>query len=168
MRRRGIRKRGGATYRLIRYADDFVVMVYGTRGHAETLREEVSEVLAPVGLRLSEAKTHVVHLDEGFDFLGRRIQRGRKRGVLVPLGNCCLSRADVPRVRRHPVGEAYDGLAAAADISASGEVWSRTGWPYWPGRLGSRGWTHCWPGSWSRDRALHPVGSHGVGSEQRY
>jgi RNA-directed DNA polymerase len=80
-RRRGIRKRGGATFRLIRYADDFVVMVYGTREHAEALRGEVADVLAPMGLRLSEAKTHVVHLDEGFDFLGWRIQRRRKRGT---------------------------------------------------------------------------------------
>jgi RNA-directed DNA polymerase len=80
-RRRGIRKRGGATFRLVRYADDFVVMVHGTREHAEALRAEVSDVLAPMGLRLSAAKTHVVHLDEGFDFLGWRIQRHRKRGT---------------------------------------------------------------------------------------
>jgi RNA-directed DNA polymerase len=37
-------------------------------------------VLAAMGLRLSEAKTRIVHLDEGFDFLGFRIQRHRKRG----------------------------------------------------------------------------------------
>lgn len=80
-RRRGIRKRGGATYRLVRYADDFVIMVYGTREHAEALRAEVADVLAPLGLRLAEAKTSVVHLDEGFDFLGWRIRRRRKRGT---------------------------------------------------------------------------------------
>jgi len=80
-RRRGIRKRGGATYRLVRYADDFVVMVAGTREHAEALQAEVAVVLAPLGLRLSQAKTHVRHLDEGFDFLGWRIQRRRKRGT---------------------------------------------------------------------------------------
>lgn len=79
--RQGIRKRGGATYRLIRYADDFVVMVYGTREHAEALREQVTQILAPLGLRLSDAKTRVVHFDEGFDFLGWRIQRRRKRGT---------------------------------------------------------------------------------------
>ena len=38
-------------------------------------------MLAPMGLRLSGAKTRVVHLDEGFDFLGFRIQRRRKRGT---------------------------------------------------------------------------------------
>ncbi len=79
-RRRRHRKRGGATYRLVRYADDFVVMVAGTREHAEALRDEVSAVLAPMGLRLSEPKTRVVHIDEGFDFLGFRIQRRRWKG----------------------------------------------------------------------------------------
>ena len=37
-------------------------------------------MLAPMGLRLSEAKTRVCHIDEGFDFLGWRIQRRRRRG----------------------------------------------------------------------------------------
>ncbi len=75
------RNRGHATYRLVRYADDFVVMVAGTRDHAEQLRGEVEQVLAPMGLRLSEAKTGVVHIDEGFDFLGFRIQRHIKEGT---------------------------------------------------------------------------------------
>jgi hypothetical protein len=34
-----------------------------------------------MGLRLSEAKTRVCHIDEGFDFLGFRIQRRTKRGT---------------------------------------------------------------------------------------
>jgi RNA-directed DNA polymerase len=69
------RRRGGAVMRLIRYADDFVVMIAGTREHAEALWNEVAAVLAPMGLRLSVDKTRVVHVDEGFDFLGWRIQR---------------------------------------------------------------------------------------------
>jgi RNA-directed DNA polymerase len=74
------RKAGAPTYRLVRYADDFVVMVKGTREHAEALRGETSTVLAPIGLRLSEEKTRVCHIDEGFDFLGYRIQRRSRRG----------------------------------------------------------------------------------------
>ena len=74
------RKAGVPTYRLVRYADDFVVMVKGTREHAEALRAETSMVLAPIGLRLSEEKTRVCHIDEGFDFLGYRIQRRSRRG----------------------------------------------------------------------------------------
>ena len=56
-------------------------MVSGDRHHAEALREEVAAVLAPLGLRLAPEKTRVVHIDEGFDFLGFHIRRMRKRGT---------------------------------------------------------------------------------------
>src|SRR5271163_4554076 len=74
------RHAGGAIYRFVRYADDFVVMVSGSRDNAKALRDEVASVLAPMGLRLSEEKTKVCHIDEGFDFLGFRIQRRLQRG----------------------------------------------------------------------------------------
>ncbi|MDQ6725952.1 MAG: reverse transcriptase domain-containing protein [Actinomycetota bacterium] len=74
------RRHGGATYRIVRYADDFLIMVNGTRADAEALHDEVAEVLAPMGLRLSEQKTKVCHIDEGLDFLGWHIQRRAWRG----------------------------------------------------------------------------------------
>ena len=74
------RRQGQATYRVVRYADDFVVMVAGSRQHAEAVREQIIPVLDSVGLRLSEEKTTIAHLDEGFEFLGFRIQRQTKRG----------------------------------------------------------------------------------------
>ena len=75
------RRQGGAVARLVRYADDFVVMVAGSRGDAEALRGEVTAVLAPLGLRLAAGKTRVCSIDEGFDFLGWHIRRRRKRGT---------------------------------------------------------------------------------------
>jgi RNA-directed DNA polymerase len=75
------RHAGGAICRFVRYADDFVVMVSGSRDDAEALRDEVASVLAPMGLSLSEEKTKVCHIDEGFDFLGFRIQRRLQRGT---------------------------------------------------------------------------------------
>jgi RNA-directed DNA polymerase len=74
-------KDGLGNWRLIRYADDFVVMVRGEGHHAEALRQEVAAVLAPLGLRLSLEKTRVAHIDEGFDFLSINIRRQRKRGT---------------------------------------------------------------------------------------
>jgi RNA-directed DNA polymerase len=62
-------------------ATHLVVMVHGTRQHVEALREEIAQVLAPMGLQFSAAKTQAVHLSDGFDFLGFRIQRKRKRGT---------------------------------------------------------------------------------------
>src|SRR6266536_961397 len=57
------------------------IMVCGTRAHADALWGEVAAVLAPLGLRLSETKTRVCHIDEGFDFLGFRIQRRLRKGT---------------------------------------------------------------------------------------
>jgi RNA-directed DNA polymerase len=78
--RRRHRQRGGATYHLVRYADDFVIMVNGTRDHAQALWGVIEGILAEVGLCLAPEKTRLVHLDEGFDFLGFRIQRHRQWG----------------------------------------------------------------------------------------
>lgn len=52
----------------------------GDQGHVDELRDEVAAVLLPMGLHLSEEKTRVTHIDEGFDFLGFRIRRKKKRG----------------------------------------------------------------------------------------
>ena len=74
------RAKGLPTWRIVRYADDFVVLVHGTQADTEAIREDVADVLAPMGLALSPAKTQVVHMSDGFDFLGFRIQWKRKRG----------------------------------------------------------------------------------------
>ena len=54
--------------------------MHGTRDDALTLREEIADVLAPLGLRLSPAKTQIVHMSEPFCFLGFRTQWRPKRG----------------------------------------------------------------------------------------
>ena len=75
------RRLGLPNYRLVRYADDWTIMVAGTRDDALALREEAAQVLSRIGLRLSEEKTLITHIDEGLDFLGWHIQRHRKRGT---------------------------------------------------------------------------------------
>jgi RNA-directed DNA polymerase len=72
---------GEGNWKLIRYADDFVLVVNGRPHHAEALHETVAGLLAPLGLRLAPEKTRVVDIDEGFVFLGFLIQRRRKRGT---------------------------------------------------------------------------------------
>jgi RNA-directed DNA polymerase len=75
------RRHGLPNYRLCRYADDWCLVVSGTKADAEILREEIAGVLTTMGLRLSPEKTLITHIDEGLDFLGWRIQRRRKRGT---------------------------------------------------------------------------------------
>ena len=57
------------------------MLVHKTEQNAAALREQIANVLATLGLRLSESKTRVTHLSEGFPFLGFRLQRRRKRGT---------------------------------------------------------------------------------------
>ncbi|WP_081503137.1 group II intron maturase-specific domain-containing protein [Sulfobacillus thermosulfidooxidans] len=83
-----------------RYADDFVVIVKGTKAHAETIRAACRAFLEDqLHLTLNMEKTHITHVNEGFVFLGHRIIR--KRG---------------PTGRRRPVTtipwEKYRGFAA--------------------------------------------------------
>ena len=54
---------------LVKYADDLVVLCH-TRDQAETARSRLGQWLAPRGLAFNEAKTRVVHVEAGFDFLG--------------------------------------------------------------------------------------------------
>jgi RNA-directed DNA polymerase len=80
-RRARRRAKGLPNWRIVRYADDFVIVVHGTRADVEALHEQLATVLEPLGLRLSAAKTRIVHMSESLDFLGFRIQWRRKRGT---------------------------------------------------------------------------------------
>jgi RNA-directed DNA polymerase len=58
---------------LVRYADDWVVFCE-SKEDAQEARRQAQKWLLKRGLRLSEDKTRVVHLTEGFDFLGFNIR----------------------------------------------------------------------------------------------
>ncbi len=70
-----------------RYADDFVVVVKGTRAHAEAVREACRELLeGKLKLTLNMEKTRITHVNDGFVFLGHRIIRKRgPRGRMRPV-----------------------------------------------------------------------------------
>jgi RNA-directed DNA polymerase len=79
------RKRGEANFLYARYADDWVVLCNGTKIQALAMKEELKGVLKNMGLELSEEKTKVTHITEGFDFLGYRIIRSiGTSGKMVP------------------------------------------------------------------------------------
>jgi RNA-directed DNA polymerase len=79
------RQQGKGNVLYVRYADDFVVLCNGTKAEAHAIKEELKEVLRTMGLTLSEDKTKVTHITEGFTFLGYRIIRGvGASGKMVP------------------------------------------------------------------------------------
>lgn len=67
-------KSAQVTPTFVRYADDFVVMC-ATEEQAYTVKQRLTEWLEPRGLAFNDEKTRVVHIDEGFDFLGFHVRR---------------------------------------------------------------------------------------------
>ena len=69
---------------MCRYADDIVI----TGASKELLEDEVKPVLegflAERGLNLSTTKTKVVHVSEGFDFLGKRFRKYGDKLLVTP------------------------------------------------------------------------------------
>ncbi len=59
---------------VVRYADDFVVCG-DSRKQAEQAQQVVTDLLAPLRLRLEPSKTRITGFDEGFEFLGVRFYR---------------------------------------------------------------------------------------------
>jgi hypothetical protein len=88
--RRSRRRKDLPNWRLVRYADDFVVLTDGTQDDLLALRETIAQVLAPLGLRFSQAKTRIVHMSEGFDFLGFRLLRCPGTLLTGVSGHCCI------------------------------------------------------------------------------
>jgi RNA-directed DNA polymerase len=67
-------------FRMVRYADDFVVLCR-SREEAEAALADLRQWVAGNGLRLNPAKTHLGDsrvAGEGFDFLGYRFEAGRR------------------------------------------------------------------------------------------
>lgn len=70
-------KMAAAGYVLTRYADDWVI-VCGSRREAERALTSARAVLeGELGLRVHPEKTRIVHISQGFEFLGYKVKRGR-------------------------------------------------------------------------------------------
>ena len=66
----------GDLVRIIRYADDFIILGYSSSFLAATVKSPgVENFLSERGLELSEEKTRIINIDDGFTFLGWDIRR---------------------------------------------------------------------------------------------
>jgi RNA-directed DNA polymerase len=61
--------------RLVRYADDFIITGDTKELLEQKVKPLVTQFLAERGLTLSEEKTKITHISEGFDFLGFNVRK---------------------------------------------------------------------------------------------
>ncbi|MGH9242767.1 MAG: group II intron maturase-specific domain-containing protein, partial [Acidimicrobiales bacterium] len=95
----------------VRYADDLVAMCV-SREQAEEVKQRLVAWLAPRGLAFNEDKTRIVHLDDGFNFLGFNVRRYQGKLLIKP------SNAAIKRHRERLTAEvkALRGANAAAVV----------------------------------------------------
>ncbi len=76
---------------LVRYADDLVACCH-SREQAEQVKARLAGWLEPRGLAFNDAKTQIVHLCEGFDFLGFNLRRYPNGKLLTKPGAKAIKR----------------------------------------------------------------------------
>jgi RNA-directed DNA polymerase len=78
---------------VIRYADDFVVVAETKEILEQRVKPAIERFLAERGLRLSEEKTLITHIKDGFNFLGKTLRKFGPQLIVQP------SKAAVKSVR---------------------------------------------------------------------
>ena len=117
---------------LVVYADDMVALCH-TRQQAEQVKARMAGWLAPRGLSFNEAKTRIVTLEDGFDFLGFTVRRHAGKLITRP------SKAAIKRVKQRLAAEmrALRGGNAAAVLAKINPI--ARGWAnYYRGAASSR------------------------------
>ena len=80
----GVTKAKKLKINVVRYADDFVITGSSKEMLENEIKPWVEQFLAVRGLQLSLEKTHVVHIDEGFDFLGWNFRKYGGKLLIKP------------------------------------------------------------------------------------
>lgn len=82
--RQRTRYAGAGNYKMVRYADDFVVVSNDTLTGVRQAKQDIKHFLeGDLHLTLSDDKTLITHVNDGFTFLGFHIQRVRPEGRWV-------------------------------------------------------------------------------------
>lgn len=76
--------KSGHCVNVTRYADDIVVTGATKELLEEKIRPAMQAFMAERGLTLSEEKTRIVHIDEGFDFLGCNLRKYDGKLLITP------------------------------------------------------------------------------------
>lgn len=82
---------------VIRYADDFVVTGISKEILERKVLPAVRQFMAARGLELSEEKTRIIHISEGFDFLGQNVRKYAGKLLIKPATKSVKSLLDKVR-----------------------------------------------------------------------
>ena len=142
----------------VRYADDFIVTA-DSEETAKEIAELIKSFIKERGLELSEEKTLITHIDDGFDFLGWNFRKYKGKLLIKP------SKKSIDKITEKISGVIKEGKAWNQEklISVLNPI--ITGWSNYHqsvvskeifGKLDYRVWNMLW--KWAKRR--HPNKSH--------
>ena len=76
--------KGLSKIHVVRYADDFIVTADSPDILENRVKPAVEAFMAQRGLSLSEEKTHITHINTGFDFLGFNVRKYKEKLLIKP------------------------------------------------------------------------------------
>jgi len=116
-RRARDRKQGKTAFYMVRYADDFVVLVDGTREQAEAEKRALAEFLkTELRMELSIEKTRITDVREGFDFLGYRVAQTKARNTGRWVGNLFIPKSKLNDLR-HKIKVMVKGIPTGCPLA---------------------------------------------------
>ncbi len=95
----------GLSVYLVRYADDFIITGTTRALLSDEVKPLVMQFLKERGLELAEEKTRIVHIDDGFDFLGFHLRKYRAKLLIKP------AKASIAAVKEKIQVTLHDGSA---------------------------------------------------------
>ncbi|NMG41902.1 group II intron reverse transcriptase/maturase [Chelativorans sp. ZYF759] len=103
------RKNGRPAFYMVRYADDFVILVEGTREQAEAEKQALAQFLkTELRMELSMEKTAITSVEEGFNFLGYRVVQAKAIHTGRPVGKLIIPRSKLNDLRHKIKGMVKD------------------------------------------------------------
>ncbi len=81
---KSIAQKTGDKINFIGYADDFVITGTSKEVLINEVKPQIARFLQERGLTLSIEKTHVTHINDGFDFLGFNVRKYKGKLLIKP------------------------------------------------------------------------------------
>jgi group II intron reverse transcriptase/maturase len=110
-------RKGRPVFYMVRYADDFVVLVEGTREQAEAEKLALAEFLkTELRMELSIEKTKITDVKEGVDFLGYRVVQTEAFRTGRRVGNLFIPKSKLNDLR-HKIKVMVKGIPTGCPLT---------------------------------------------------
>jgi RNA-directed DNA polymerase len=107
---------GRKGYQLTRFADDWVITCKSA-AEARAALAAATRILEQLGVRLNPQKTRIVHIQQGFDFLGYRMVRTSGNSKISPRPDSAMEPKRADRISHTQINPTIPGSGADVDAT---------------------------------------------------